>query len=150
RGGRRGAREAAGSNLGGRVSLRSSLVALAAVAAVALLTYGMLSKGDSRIAVGDQAPQTSIERLEGSGDESLAAYKGRWVLVNFWASWCVPCRDEAATLNQLQKERGGPEFTILGVDSNDLSGDAKAFLREHGVNYPQLRDGDNDLEHEFG
>jgi cytochrome c biogenesis protein CcmG/thiol:disulfide interchange protein DsbE len=132
------------------VSLRSSLVALAAVAAVALLTYGLLSQGNSRIAVGDPAPQTAVERLEGGGTESLASYEGRWVLVNFWASWCVPCREEATALNELQEERGGPRFTILGVDSNDLSGDAKAFIAKHGVEYPQLRDGGNDLEHEFG
>jgi cytochrome c biogenesis protein CcmG/thiol:disulfide interchange protein DsbE len=132
------------------VSIRTSLVALAVVAAVALLTYGLLSKGDSRIAIGDPAPSTQVDRLDGGGQESLAAYKGRWVLVNFWASWCVPCREEANTLNALQKERGGPEFTILGIDSNDLSGDAKAFIAKHEVKYPQLRDGDNELSKEFG
>jgi cytochrome c biogenesis protein CcmG, thiol:disulfide interchange protein DsbE len=132
------------------VSLRSSIVVVAVLAAVGLLAYGLLSKGNSRIAVGDPAPSASLPRLEGDGDESLADYRGRWVMVNFWASWCVPCREEATTLNELQKERGGADFTVLGIDSNDLSPDAKAFVKRYGVGYPQLRDGDGDLAHEFG
>jgi cytochrome c biogenesis protein CcmG, thiol:disulfide interchange protein DsbE len=132
------------------VSVRSSIVVLAVVAAVGLLAYGLLSKGNSRIAVGDAAPQTQVEQLEGGGEKSLAAYKGRWVMVNFWASWCVPCREEAAALNQLQKERGGPGFTVLGIDTEDLSTDAKAFVKRYGVSYPQLRDGNGDLADEFG
>jgi cytochrome c biogenesis protein CcmG/thiol:disulfide interchange protein DsbE len=132
------------------VSVRASIVVLAVVAAVGLLAYGLLSKGDSRIAVGDPAPAAQLEKLEGGGEESLADYRGRWVMVNFWASWCVPCRDEAETLNQLQRERGGPAFTVVGVDSNDLSPDARAFVEKHGVKYPQLRDGSGDLAHDFG
>jgi cytochrome c biogenesis protein CcmG/thiol:disulfide interchange protein DsbE len=132
------------------VSVRSSIVAVAVLAAVGLLVYGLLSKGNSRIAVGDPAPQTMVDRLEGSGEESLADYRGRWVMVNFWASWCVPCREEAETLNELQKDRGGPKFTVLGVDSNDLSPDAKAFVKRYGVHYPQLRDGNGDLANQFG
>lgn len=132
------------------MSVRSSIVVVAVVAAVGLLVYGLVSKGNSEIAVGDPAPQTMLDKLEGGGEESLANYRGRWVMVNFWASWCVPCRQEAKALNQLQEERGGPRFTVLGVDSNDLSPDAKAFVKRYGVSYPQLRDGNGDLAHEFG
>jgi cytochrome c biogenesis protein CcmG, thiol:disulfide interchange protein DsbE len=132
------------------VSVRSSIVAVAVLAAVGLLVYGLASKGGSRIAVGDPAPQTTLDRLEGGGEESLAAYRGRWVMVNFWASWCVPCRGEAKTLDELQRQRGGPRFTVVGVDSNDLSPDAKAFVKRYEVEYPQLRDSSGDLAHEFG
>lgn len=132
------------------MSIRSSIVVLAVVAAIGLLAYGLLSKGDSQIAVGDPVPRTPVDRLEGSGEESLAAYRGRWVMVNFWASWCVPCRDEAKALNRLQEERGGPSFTVVGVDSNDLSPDARAFVKRYGVDYPQLRDAHDELNHEFG
>ncbi len=132
------------------MSLRASIVTVAVVAAVGLLVYGLLSKGNSRIAVGDPAPAASLPKLEGKGDESLANYKGRWVLVNFWASWCVPCRDEATTLNELQQERGGADFTVVGIDSNDLSPDAKAFVKKYEVQYPQLRDGNGELADDFG
>jgi cytochrome c biogenesis protein CcmG, thiol:disulfide interchange protein DsbE len=132
------------------VSLRSSIVVLAVVAVVGLLVYGLASKGDSQIEVGDPAPTAKLERLEGEGKGSLADYRGRWVMVNFWASWCVPCRDEAAALNKLQEERGGPKFTVVGIDSNDLSPDARAFIERYGVEYPQLHDGDGDLAKDFG
>ena len=132
------------------MSLRSSIVVLAVLAAVGLLVYGLASKGDSQIAVGDPVPRAMLERLEGGGEESLAAYRGRWVMVNFWASWCVPCREEAKALNRLQEERGGPKFTVVGVDSNDLSPDARAFVEKYGAEYPQLRDGQGDLAQDFG
>lgn len=143
-------RRARRSNLPGRVSIRASIVVVAVVAAVGLLAYGLLSKGSSRIAVGDPAPSASLPRLQGQGDESLANYRGRWVLVNFWASWCIPCREEAETLNELQRERGGADFTVLGIDSNDLSPDARAFVRKYDVEYPQLRDGKGELADDFG
>jgi cytochrome c biogenesis protein CcmG/thiol:disulfide interchange protein DsbE len=132
------------------VSFRSSIVAVAVLAAIGLLVYGLVSKGNSRIAIGEPAPQTMVDKLEGGGAESIAAYRGRWVMVNFWASWCIPCHEEAEALNELQKERGGPKFTVLGIDTRDLSTDAKAFLKRYHVQYPQLRDGSGDLAHEFG
>jgi cytochrome c biogenesis protein CcmG, thiol:disulfide interchange protein DsbE len=132
------------------VSLRASIVALAVVAAVGLLVFGLISKGESQIAVGDPAPAATLPKLEGGGDESLANYKGRWVLVNFWASWCVPCKQEAPALEDLQRRRGGPGFTVLGIDSRDLSGDGREFVERYGLSYPQLRDGDGDAAHEFG
>jgi cytochrome c biogenesis protein CcmG/thiol:disulfide interchange protein DsbE len=132
------------------VSLRSSIVVLAVLAAVGLLVYGLVSKGDSRIAVGDPAPQAMVDRLEGGGEESLSDYRGQWVMVNFWASWCVPCREEAEALNELQEERGGPGFTVLGVDTEDLSPDARAFVKRYGMRYPQLRDGQGELADDFG
>jgi cytochrome c biogenesis protein CcmG/thiol:disulfide interchange protein DsbE len=132
------------------VSVRSSIVLVAVLAAVGLLVYGLASKGNSRIAIGEPAPQTALQKLGGAGEESLANYRGRWVMVNFWASWCAPCRQEATTLNELQKERGGPEFTVLGVDTRDLSPDAEAFLKRYGIHYPQLRDGNGGFAEEFG
>jgi cytochrome c biogenesis protein CcmG, thiol:disulfide interchange protein DsbE len=132
------------------VSIRSSIVVIAVVAAVGLLTYGLLSKSSSNLAVGDPAPEATLPRLEGSGEESLASYRGRWVLVNFWASWCVPCRQESPALEDFQKQHGDGKFTILGIDSRDLSGDGKAFVAKYGVSYPQLRDGNGDAAHDFG
>lgn len=132
------------------MSLRASIVVLAVVAAVGLLVYGLANKGEAQLEVGDPAPAASLARLDGGGEESLAEYRGRWVMVNFWASWCVPCREEAKALNRLQEERGGPRFTVVGVDSNDLSPDARAFVERYDVRYPQLHDGDGQLAKDFG
>jgi cytochrome c biogenesis protein CcmG/thiol:disulfide interchange protein DsbE len=132
------------------VSVRSSIAVLAVLAVVGLLTFGLLSKGSSGVGVGEMAPAESLPRLGGGGDESLADYRGRWVLVNFWASWCVPCREEAPTLERFQQRHGGTDFTVVGIDSRDLSGDGRGFAEKYGLSYPQLRDGDGDAAHAFG
>jgi cytochrome c biogenesis protein CcmG, thiol:disulfide interchange protein DsbE len=132
------------------VSVRSVIAVLAVLAFVGLLTFGLLSKGSSGIALGEVAPSSPLPRLEGGGNGSLADYRGSWVLVNFWASWCVPCREEAPALERFQRRHGDDDFTVLGVDSRDLSGDGRAFVRRFGLSYPQLRDGDGATTHDFG
>lgn len=123
---------------------------IAVLAVVGLLGYGLLSKGSTGVALGEAAPAGSLPRLVGRGTGSLADYRGRWVLVNFWASWCVPCRQEAPALEEFQREHGGPRFTVLGIDTRDLSGDGQRFARQYGLTYPQLRDGDGQRAHDFG
>jgi len=132
------------------LSLRSILAIIGVLAVVGLLVFGLASKGSSRLQPGDAVPTTILPQLEGNGSESLVDYKGRWVLVNFWASWCTPCRAEAPALEEFQRQHGGPRFTVLGIDSQDLSGDAKAFVERYGLSYPQLRDGNGDNADEYG
>lgn len=132
------------------MSVRSSIAVLAVVAVVGLLVYGLVSKGSSGVAIGDPAPSAALPKLEGAGTGSLAEYKGRWVLVNIWASWCGPCEEEAPALERFQQQHGGPAFTVLGIDSRDLSGDGREFVRRYGLTYAQLRDGDGNAAHEYG
>jgi cytochrome c biogenesis protein CcmG, thiol:disulfide interchange protein DsbE len=132
------------------VSVRSSIAVLAVLAVVGLLVFGLVSKGSSGVAIGEPAPAYPLPRLEGSGEGSLADYRGRWVLVNFWASWCIPCKEEAPALEEFQSRYGGPGFTVLGIDSRDLTGDGRAFVERYGLSYPQLRDGDGTAAHDFG
>jgi cytochrome c biogenesis protein CcmG/thiol:disulfide interchange protein DsbE len=123
---------------------------LAVLAVVGLLVFGLVSKGSSGIELGEAAPIEPLPRLESSGTESLADYRGRWVLVNFWASWCLPCREEAPALERFQRQHGGPKFTVLGIDSRDLSSDGRDFVAQYGLSYPQLRDGDGDAADDYG
>jgi len=132
------------------VSARSSIAVFAVLAVVGLLAYGLVNKGSSGITVGDAAPTAPLPRLEGGGSESLTDYRGRWVLVNFWASWCLPCREEAPALERFQQQHGGPGFTVLGIDSRDLTSDGIAFVEQYGLSYPQLRDGDGDASRDYG
>lgn len=129
---------------------RVVIAVLAAVAIVALLTWGLISKGNSRLAVGEAAPAPSLPKLTEKGHGSLKEYRGKWVLVNFWASWCEPCRHEAPELQKFQEEHEGQNFTVVGIDTQDLSDDGSQFAREYGMTYPLLHDGNGDNGHEFG
>jgi cytochrome c biogenesis protein CcmG/thiol:disulfide interchange protein DsbE len=135
------------------VSARAFAVFIAVLAVIGLLAYGLLKKSSDSLAIGDTVPDatTELPRLHGGGSASLADYRGRWLLVNVWASWCVPCRTESPALERFYQARRGPEFEILGIDSNDLTGDALAFERRYGITYPQVRDGSGDYsQHQLG
>lgn len=74
----------------------------------------------------------------------LSALRGRPVLVNLWASWCGPCRDEMPLL-QSSYERYGEDVQFLGVDTQDATEPAAEFLADAGVTYPQVVDVNGDL-----
>ena len=75
----------------------------------------------------------------------MAGYRGRWVLVNVWASWCPPCQSESPDLERYYDANRGKDFTIVGVDTNDLSTDGLKFVKSHDITYPQLHDGNGDF-----
>ena len=132
------------------MSARSLAVFLGVLAVVGLLGFGLLSKGGASIEVGEAAPDAPLPHLAGEGTGSLSDYRGRWVLVNFWASWCLPCRDESPALESFYRRHRAQHFTVLGIDTRDLSGDGRAFVARYGITYPQLRDGDGDRADDFG
>lgn len=127
------------------------LIALAAVAAlVALLVFGLVSKGDSGLAVGDPVPDKELPRLEGGGALEIADFRGRWVLVNLWASWCAPCRVEAPDLERFADDYRDRKLTVLGINVQDNSKDARAFVREFDLSYPQVRSVGDERNDAFG
>jgi cytochrome c biogenesis protein CcmG, thiol:disulfide interchange protein DsbE len=117
-------------------------VVIAVLAVVGLLGFGLLSKGEASLSIGDQAPDTELSRLGTPGMGEIADYRGKWVLVNFWASWCAPCKTEAPSLESFQKAHAAEDFTVLGINLDDATDDALAFVHRYGLTYPQLRDGD--------
>jgi cytochrome c biogenesis protein CcmG/thiol:disulfide interchange protein DsbE len=70
-------------------------------------------------------------------------------LINFWASWCTPCEQEAPELERLAGTLGG-RARLVGVDWNDTTRNAIAFIREHGLTYPNLRDGSSEVGNRYG
>jgi cytochrome c biogenesis protein CcmG, thiol:disulfide interchange protein DsbE len=132
-------------------------VLCAVVALVALLAYGLASNEPNRgveealVAGGrEPAPEVDLPSLSGGGNGSLADYRGKVVVLNFWASWCKPCRDESPLLQRWHgrmRDRGG---TVLGVDMYDVTGPAQDFIDEYGLTYPMLKDKDGKGVEQFG
>ncbi|HZP09803.1 TlpA disulfide reductase family protein [Methyloceanibacter sp.] len=79
----------------------------------------------------------AVEFLDGDGaTKSLADFKGKVVLLNIWASWCVPCREEMPALDKLEAELGGKDFAVVAVNIDKGGADkARAFLAETGVTH---------------
>jgi cytochrome c biogenesis protein CcmG/thiol:disulfide interchange protein DsbE len=127
------------------------------VALVALLAYGLASNEPDRtveeaLVAGEREPAPEIElpELSGSGTGTLADYRGRVVVLNFWASWCDPCRDESPLLQRWHERLEKDDALVLGVDVQDVDADALDFIDEYGLTYPMLRDGPGDTRDEFG
>jgi cytochrome c biogenesis protein CcmG, thiol:disulfide interchange protein DsbE len=132
------------------VSVRAFLAFFAVLALVGLLTFGLLSKGKPTIALGDPVPDRELATLGADGQGSISDYRGRWVLVNLWASWCDPCREEAPELERFWRRFRDRGVTVLGIDVQDNSEDALAFVREYGLTYPQLRSVGDERSDAFG
>jgi len=137
---------------------RPGAIAIAVLAAllVGLLIYGVAQQGDDRgleaaIKKGDypQAPDARLPQLAGAGERSLASYRGKVVVLNFWASWCGPCAEEAPILEAFQKQLG-TKGTVLGVTYKDEESESRGFVREHGLTYPSLRDDKLTLSPKYG
>jgi cytochrome c biogenesis protein CcmG, thiol:disulfide interchange protein DsbE len=132
-------------------------ITIAAAALVGLLAYGIAAKGtnttlDEAIAKGERpsAPLKALPRLGAPGRASLADYRGKVVVLNVWASWCPPCRDEVPLLQRTQEKIAPHGGTVLGVDTQDQSSDALAFLKQHQATFPSLRDRDRSYGHALG
>ena len=132
---------------------------LASACLVALLIYGVAAQSASRtldeqVASGryPAAPQASrpLPLLDEARRASLDSFRGRVRVLNFWASWCEPCRAEAPLLERAQRRLAAGGGTVLGVTYLDATPDSEAFVRRYGLTYPQLRDGDGGFAHSYG
>ena len=128
-------------------------------ALVALLVYGVVARRDdtsldSAVKKGQlpAAPGStvSLPTLDGSSRQSLASLRGKVVVLNFWASWCGPCENEAPMLERAQKRLAPSGGTVLGVTYKDDAGASREFVRKFKLSYPSLRDDQLDLAPKYG
>lgn len=96
------------------------------------------------------APDFILPRLDQEGALQLSSLRGKTVIVNFWASWCVPCQDEAPVLQATSEQYKGDDVVVLGIDTEDLSGDARDFIERFGLTYPNVRDAADRTSIDFG
>jgi len=125
--------------------LRRLLPPLVAGLLVVGLGFGLLRSTNGQVEgplVGRSAPNFTLQTLNG-GTLSLASLRGRPVVLNFWASWCVPCRDEAPLLRDLAGRQTATGLAVVGVVFSDKNlGAVRAFVQEYALAYPSLLDPD--------
>ena len=98
---------------------------------------------------GDQVPSFTAETLLEEGDLSLADLRGKPIVINFWASWCGPCKQEAPLLRE-GHERYGDRIEFLGIDIRDARSDAIEFVEEYDLDYQHVRDEDMAIYASYG
>jgi cytochrome c biogenesis protein CcmG/thiol:disulfide interchange protein DsbE len=97
------------------------------------------SGGGSAMLAGAPAASYPVKRVDGSAD-AVDRYRGQIVLVNLWATWCAPCREEMPALDRLYMRERSRGLVVLGIDQGESAATAAAFARKTGVHYPILAD----------
>jgi cytochrome c biogenesis protein CcmG, thiol:disulfide interchange protein DsbE len=95
-------------------------------------------------------PPTFVLRALDGACVDLTSYRGRPVIVNFWASWCNPCRDEFPMFRTARAKHASEGLEILGIVHNDIPGDARQFARQQNADWPLLLDGSNAVADAYG
>lgn len=132
-----------------RVNLSRRLVPLALVALVACSSPSAVRSGLAVQEVSGAAPELAGETLTG-GMLDRDDLDGRVVVVNFWATWCGPCRREQPVLSAVEAEQGPDGARFVGVNTRDDPAAARAYLEEFDVAYPSLEDPSGILNYRFG
>jgi cytochrome c biogenesis protein CcmG/thiol:disulfide interchange protein DsbE len=129
-----------------KIVLQATAVLVVALL-VALLGWQVFRSDKSRSLSGrvdkgaqPAAPTFTLDRLDGKGKVSLASLRGKAVILNFWASWCVPCKEESPRLQAFWEKNRDRGVVVLGIDAQDFDFDARRFVDRYGLSYPMLRD----------
>ena len=95
-----------------------------------------------------QAPDFKLSLLNG-GETYLSDFSGKPVMLNFWATWCPPCREEMPYLQQIHEQRSA-DVVVLTVNMAENAGDVEEFIREFGLSFPVLLDSNGDVAQQYG
>ena len=115
-----------------------------------ILVFVFLPLTVSAISVGDTVPSFKARTIDGSKSIAVDDYRGKVVLIDFWASWCPPCLKSLPKYNELRREIGTSDFEIVAVNVDENTEDAKKFLAKHPVSYPIAKDPKGVLPGVFG
>ena len=109
---------------------------LAKLLLIPLLCSGTYLTSEAALKVGDQLPDLSTFQLDGKLPDTL---KGKVVVVDFWASWCLPCAESFPVLDELQKKYGD-KLVVIGVNVDEKASNMDKFLKKHTVGFTVVRD----------
>lgn len=122
------------------------LLIIAAITAATVLAV-KFSADINPVEVSSRAPDFHAVNLASGRSQGLAAYRGKVVLLNIWATWCEPCRTEMPSIERLQQQLGGTDFAILAVSvDKDPSDVVKQFQRQYGLTFAILQDRTGDIQ----
>ena len=139
-----------------RLKLTGQALAVTLVAGLfALLVWKLVSEDEGaarKLGRGEivNAPAFTLDRLDAPGKVSLAAYRGKPVVLNFWGSWCKPCEQEAPLLESTWRRYRARGLVVLGIDFHDVKGAARDFVRDNGMSYPIAYDGPGNTLSDYG
>lgn len=132
-----------------RISRFGFAIIVIVVGMLALFGWGLANNSTIRPQVGEQVPDLEMIYFEGydpadapktdHGDTHLSQYRGKVVVLNFWASWCLPCRAETPELEAFYKQWQG-DVEVIGIAYTDIDSNSLDFLREFGVTYANAPD----------
>lgn len=131
------------------IGIGTMLVICIAVVAVLYKGFGRDPHAVPFLLRGQPAPAFTLRRLDTNGPFSLSDYKGKPVVINFWASWCGPCKYEHPVLEWAVREYGD-KATFVGVIFEDTEEDARKFLNANGTPMPQLIDPNSTTSVDYG
>lgn len=142
-----------------KLSIPTAVASLAGACVIAVLVYGVANQAPNRsldeaLAHGERPKAPDVTRelpaLTGGGQRSLSSYKGKVVLLNFWASWCTGCEEEAALLEHAERRLKRDGATVLGVSFQDTTKDSLGFMKRYDVTYPSVHDVSGEFASAFG
>lgn len=114
-----------------------------------ILLIALLATSFMPLHAAEKAPSFSLPHINKEGKLSLSQYKGRVVYLDFWASWCGPCRKSLPMLNDLRKELKNKKFEVIAINLDEDIKDARKFLKKYPVDYPVLYDAGSKIPPEY-
>ena len=121
-----------------------------------LLSWTLVTKEGGNLAAAaargerPQAPDFTLERLDRKGHLTLSSLEGKAVVLNIWASWCIPCKEEAPVLERAWRQNRNRGLIVVGLDAKDFRRDARRFVERFGLTFPIVYDGPGDTLGGYG
>lgn len=129
---------------------KSELLVIPLLILIFAISCSQENKGSENDRDSNTARNFSLESLDGAGKISLDDFTGKPVVLNFWASWCGPCKEEMPLFESTWKEYKDKEVVFLGVDVMDDRDTAKKFIKNEGITYTNLYDPSGEVSNQYG